>query len=209
MDNRSLEAGLSFIGLELQRGEMQMARHWSMFEGDTNEIRITSPQTYNPRTDAERQEEAERLQKISDNVPSMTFQKELKKKIARVALDGDITEEVMRDILQEIDNAEILTADPDVVLRAHQQGLISDVDASKTLGCIKAEATVAQGKKDRAERIRMTLEAQGGLQGGNQQDNNNAAARGAPELGGKTSAEEKEGKPTRGPGKKINKATEE
>lgn len=190
LDNLSLEASLSYIGLELANGESKIARYWAMFEGSDNHAKVTYPRTYNLKSEGERREEADELQQLLLKVPSPRYRRKIAMKIATITIGAEVTDKELAQIHAEIEESETLTADPDVILRSQEAGLVDDVTASNALG-FKGDEVVPQAKKDRAERIALTMEAQGG-EGG--------AARGTPEFdnGSASSSDEKKGKPTRG-----------
>ena len=160
-DSAGLESGLSFIGLVLQKGELETAEHWSNFEGDGEEPKITYPATYSLKTEEQRRTEASELKKFQSEVPSPTYRKNIAKRIVEITVGNTLTFEELQDINKEIDDADTLTADPKVILESHKAGLVDDKTASNALG-FKGEEVIAQARKDRAERIRLTLEAQGG-----------------------------------------------
>ena len=194
MDSRGLESGLSFIGLILEKAENEIADLWRKFEGEGDVANIKYPKNYSLKTDEQRREEAKKLEELMNKIPSTSYRKAVARKIARLMVSMDVTDEEMEKIIDEINNAKTLVVDPDIIFQAHEQGLSDDKTASEAIGF--DPTIVEQAKKDRAERIKLTLEAQGGVENG-------AAARGTPEFAtaGKTSSEEKEGKPKRGEAK--------
>lgn len=196
-DQRSLDASLSHLGLILAKGEAEIAYHWAFFEGSDEVTKISYPTDYSLKSDEQRQLEANELKEHMHDLPSDTYKRAIAKKIAKLTVRNDVTDKDFEKILREIDNADTLTSDPDQILADHEAGLVSDETASKARGYKEGECE--QAKKDRAERIKLTLEAQGGPQGAD------GAARGAPEFGGATGATEKIDKPKRGEGKAIDK----
>lgn len=191
-DQQTIESALSFFGLMLQKAEIQVGELWAMFEGSREYPKVTYPEDYTLKTQEERNEEAEQLTNRKDDIPSMTYKKAVAKKIARLTIGPDVSTKEWKKIESEIDNAETLTSNPEQILADHEAGLVSDETAAVARGYKKEE--VAQARKDRAERIKLTLEAQGGPE-------NASAARGASEFGGKTGADEKIGKEKRGEAK--------
>jgi|2_EtaG_2_1085320.scaffolds.fasta_scaffold00029_11 hypothetical protein len=189
-DSRSLESSLSFIGLLLQRLEREIGVHWRAFEGEGSEIQVTYPKTYNLKNDKDRRDEAGELEELQNKVPSAEFRKTISKKIATILVGGDIPEDTLKTIHKEIDTADTLTSDPQIILSSHEAGLVDDKTAAVAIGFKKD--VVNQAKKDRAERIKLTLEAQGGPE-------NADGDRGAPEFD-KEKPDEKDGKKTRGEG---------
>lgn len=195
-DSTSLEASLSYIGLVLQRGEQQIANYWAMFEGRERPAEITYPKTYSLKSEEDRRAEATELDELADKVPSDTFRRRMKIKVAKTVLGAEVTEREMVTIESEILSSPVLTSDPDVILSSQAAGLVDDITASKAIG-FNGEDTVKQAKKDRAERVALTVIAQGEA----------SQARGAIEFdnGEASSSEEKDGKTKRGEGSKINK----
>lgn len=200
VDNRSLEASLSFVGLVLQKGEQQIAEHWASFEGEGKRVKVTYPKTYSLKSEKDRREEADELDKLSDKVPSDTFRREVKVKMSRILMGGDLTDERLAKIEKEIRDADVTTSDSNIILSSHKAGLVGDKTAAVALGFKEEE--IEQAKKDRAERIKLTMEAQGG-EGG--------AARGVPELdkGKPDGSGEKDGKAKRGQEDNTNVGTEQ
>lgn len=199
VDQRGLDSALSYIGLILQTGEMKIAKHWAMFEGSSESSTVKYPQDYSLKSDAERREEAESLNGLMHKIPSETYRRIVAKRIARITVGPSTTYDQLKEIENEIDAAPTLTSDPDQILADHEAGLVDDETASRARGY--AKGVVEQARKDRAERIRLTMEAQGGPQ-------NASAARGASDFGGMTGSAEKQGKQKRGKGKKIEKVTQ-
>lgn len=195
-DQRGLDSSLSYIGLILQTGENSIARHWSLFEGGTP-AHVKYPQNYSLKTDEERQAEAERLDSLQHKLPSDTYKRAIAKRIAAITIGHQVTPEILDTINKEIDSADTLTSDPDQIIADHEAGLVDDETASQARGYKKG--TVEQAKKDRAERIKLTLDAQGGPQAAL----GSGAARGAKDFGGTTGSQEKLGKPKRRDGRKV------
>ena len=202
-DTKSLEASLSFIALILQRGEQEIAELWVLFDGKTKSVRVTYPKNYSLKTEEDRRDEATELDKLADKVPSETFRREIKKKIAKALLSGAVTDEQMDKILKEIEDSEVLTSDPNMILSAHKEGLVDDITASTAIG-FDGQKVVPKAKEDRAERIKLTMEAQGGPE-------NASSSRGAPEFdkGQDDSSAEKDGKAKRGKADKTDLGSEQ
>lgn len=197
------EAGLGRISTLLCRCETGIAQLWARFESrDKVETTIEYPKTFKLKTDAERVSEAKSLDELTDMIPSNTFRRKVRQQIARGVLSGQVTEETLQQIEKEIDDANVVSSDPNIVLSAQKSGLLDDISAADALG-FDGKKTVPLAKQDRAERIRLTQEAQGGL-------GNASPARGATEFdkGQPTSADEKDGKAKRGKADNTNLGTE-
>lgn len=195
-DQRGLDSSLSALGFILQKCENEVARFWAYFEGESNPATIKYPENYSLKSEEDRQNEAESLEKRREKIPSPTYRKEVSKQIVDITIGHKITRDTLETIKGEIDSAETLTTDPNHILLAQKQGLLSDVTASTALG-FDGEKEIPQAKKDRAEKIAMAMEAQGGMGEGR------GAAAGAPELGGKDGSEEKDGLPKRGAAERV------
>lgn len=177
MDMSGLESGLSYIGIELERGERQIAEHWLAYEGSSDRVTIRYPKRYNIRTDEERQKEAEALGKQIAVVPSKTYQKAVAKKIARVVVGAEVTNDELQEIYKEIDAAEAVIGDPEIVRSDVEAGLLS-----KELGAkIRQypEGDVLKAEQEHRARVIALAEAQAAKQGPAAV---NPAARGNPDM---------------------------
>jgi len=199
-DLGSLETGLSFIGLVLENGERQIAEHWSAYLGNKQVATVKYPQNYTIKSEEQRQLEAEGDEKLLSKIPSDTFKREMAKKIANTKLGGKVSFDVLQKISKEISEAPALVSDPDQIHQDWEDGLVSTETASALRGYKPGE--VEQATKDRAERIALTLEAQTA-----HNEQMGGQARGAKDFQSTQpkSVDEKQGKPQRGDGKKINK----
>lgn len=177
-----LEAGLSFIGLELEQGEKLIAELWAEYENlnNPNPAIIHYPDRYVLKSDSERLDEADSTLKLVERLPTQELKRAASKMIVDTLLGGRVPKEEIDAIHRKIDRNAYILSDPQVTMQAHTAGLVDDVTASEALG-YDAGRVVEQAKKDRAERIAATIAAQTpkeergeGLQ--------NPASRGAPEL---------------------------
>lgn len=188
LDNQGLESGLSFIGLVLENAERQISKIWSEYESSNQVATISYPRNYSLKTEDDRQREAEGKEKLMQKIPSNTYQREIAKEIAEVTLTGKVSQETLNKIKQEIDNAATITCDAKTIDLDIRNGLVSDQTASLARGYPSGE--VDKARKDRAERIALVKEAQGGEDGQARGDSDTQIDQDA-------SADEKEGKPKR------------
>jgi len=190
-DSQGLRDGLAFIALTLEQGEKDVAAFWAMYE-NAAPAQIIYPEDYSLQTDSDRISKAEGLDSLKNKIVSKTYQREISKRIVDALLGGRVGQDVLMNIHKEIDAAPTLTSDPKVIHQDLEYNLVSDETASRARGY--ADGEVEQAKKDRAERVKLTLDAQTSPYGGQ--------ARGVNDLqtGQHTSREEKIGKPTRGEG---------
>jgi len=159
IDMGGLEAGLSYIGLELEYGERQIQEIWSMYEGTSDIATINYPERYDLRSDEDRRVEAEKDSEIMETIASPTFQKVMAKKIVRTMIGHQISNEEMDKINTEIDSA------PFVVVRRKdyleidlENGLVSAATASRACGYPDGEVEIAQ--KEKAKRLAVIKESQ-------------------------------------------------
>lgn len=149
LDVKGLEAGLSCIGLELEKLEREIASIWSDYQkGDVAEVKY--PQDYTLRTDADRREEAKELTALKETVPSPTYQRELSKEIVTVTMEQKVSSDDLAKMHSEIESAEVLVTDHETIREDHKEGLVSSETASKAMGY--PDGDVDQAKIDHADR---------------------------------------------------------
>jgi len=181
MDNAGLNAGLSFIGLVLQAAEMKIASFWAAYENKVESKRLIAvikyPEQYSIKSDRERLEEGKELNELMSKLPSRTAKREIGKVIATTLFGTRVKVDTLRTIHSEIDKADFTTSDPDVIIAAHQDGLVGDKTASVALGFNEDEYKQAQD--DHMARTLRIAEAQGQMNTAKQGDE---AARGRPDM---------------------------
>jgi len=160
-DQLGLEAGLSYIGLELETLERKIANVWMMYEGSNNEVTIIYPKRYSLKSESEKLKESDELKKSLHNTPSQTYKKEITKRIATLTLGDNITKDKLQQIYDEIDSAKILDTDPGIIQKDVEIGLVDLETASIARGYPKG--VVEQAKDDHAERLARINEAQAAL----------------------------------------------
>ena len=173
MDDRGLESGLSMIGLELEYGEREISKIWALYE-NVEPAFVNYPSKYTLKTDQQRVDECESLDKIKASAPSRTFTKEVTKVIATTMLGEKIHPDKLEEIFKEIDAAEYTTSDPNTIKIALEAGCVDAETGSDALGFIGAKV-VPLAQKEHAERLKRINDAQAA---------NNPAARGVPDASG-------------------------
>jgi hypothetical protein len=168
---QGLESGLSAIGLELEHGERRIAYFWSLYEGNREPTTITYPSSYSLETDEERLDKATQLAKHIYTVPSQTFRKAVLRKIANTLVGSSLTRADMTAMIDEINNADVPTADPTTITKLVESGLLSHELAAKILGHPSTDLPVAL--KEYSDRLTQISQAQ---------SSKNPAARGVPDL---------------------------
>lgn len=156
-DNDGLEAGLSYIGMELETMERKIAEFWDMYE-HKGAATINYPETYEIRSPTEKQSEAESLQKVAICVPAKTYQKEVAKRIVRLTISKSTSVETLKKIEQEIDSAPGITTDPDTISKDIEIGICDLNTGSKLRGY--PEGTVEKASQDHTDRLARIAQSQ-------------------------------------------------
>lgn len=156
-DERSLESGLSALGLILETGERLIADYWSAYEGKEPAM-IKYPEKYNLKSDDDRRKEATETAKLATATPSQTYQKEMSKRVARIMLGSRLSEEKLIQIEKEIDDAAGINSDPDSITQDLTNGVVDLATASKLRGY--PPTAVESAKKDHADRLARIVASQ-------------------------------------------------
>lgn len=193
VDNQTVEAGLTCIGLELQTGEQRIAKIWAEYQGDEPSS-VIYPTNYTLVTEAQRQERAKNYADLQGKVPSKTFQKEASKDISRTLLEGKIPQETLEKILKEVDAADHITSNFEEIAKDLEMGLVSEETASNARG-YDGKKEVPKARIEHAERAARILVAQtaaAGKAGDSGSDGTDPQARGSKDLSADPDAGKKE-----------------
>lgn len=150
-DERGLESGLSYIGLELEYGERRIAYFWAEYEG-TEPSTIKYPDVYSIKSDEERQKEAESLEKSANMFPSMTYRKVIAKESATIRIGHKISADTLDTIHAEIDGSDIIVFDAELMHKDIEAGLLSPETASEDIRLYPEEEYI-EASKAHAERL--------------------------------------------------------
>lgn len=159
-DVRSLESGLSAIGLELQFAEQQIVEIWQQYQGKKYDTLISYPEKYDLRTEDAKREDAKDLTELKNAVPSRIFKKEIDKKIVTVLLKDQVTTEKLTAIYKEIESSIWDISDYKAVQADVEMGLVSLVTASNARGYV-GEKEVPKAKEEHKDRLERIAQAQG------------------------------------------------
>lgn len=188
MDQSGLESGLSYIGLELERGEQRIAQIWADYERHTGAApKVTYPKKWSLESDDERRKDAKEMEELRDAVPSKTFQKLMSVKLVDKLVGDELTNEQLEEIVDEIVAAPSITADPDVVFMSLDKGIIDSGTAAEILG-FPPDAP-EKAKAEHAERLARIAESQSKRNAGAM-----SGARGVKELAASPAEEAREEK---------------
>ncbi len=158
MDNQGLESGLSYIGLELEYLEREIAKVWAQYE-NSDPATINYPEKYTLKSDAERIAQATALNEVKMAAPSLSAQKEIAKQIAHIMLVDKVPRETLEKIFAEIDAAEYVSSDPEMIQIASELGMVDAVTGSNALG-FNGKKIVPLAQKEHAERLKVINDAQ-------------------------------------------------
>lgn len=150
LDEHSLEAGLSYIGLELEYGERRIGHFWSAYDRAPAPT-VTYPTNYSLRSEEERRTEARELGALQDKVASPTYQKALAREIATITVGNKIDDEELSKIHAEIDKSSVSQIDSKTIIADHKEGFVSTDTASKLRGYPEGEAK--KSEEDHAKRM--------------------------------------------------------
>ena len=177
-DERSLEAGLSAIALELEHGERRIAKYWQWYEDRAGKVpTVKYPEKYSLQSDKDKRDEASDLQDSTKGHPSVTYKKEVYKINASSLVGPRVSRQTLDKIHQEIDSAEVIVSDPEELHRDIEVALIDPETASKAKGY--PEGVHEKAKIAHAERVARIAESQ-------------MKARGTPDMGGTAAASRSE-----------------
>lgn len=170
MDDRGLESGLSYIGLELEYMEREIAKIWASYEnGDP--ATVAYPTKYTLKSDQDRIDQAKALNEVKSSAPSRLFAKEVGKQIVEVMLADKIPIETIEKIKIEIDKAAYISSDPELIKVASELGMVDATTGSNALG-FEGEKVVPKAQEEHAKRLKEISDAQ---------SKENPAARGVPD----------------------------
>jgi hypothetical protein len=171
LDERGLEAGLSYIGLELEYAERQIAQIWAMYEGTEDVATVNYPKLYSLKTEEDKITEATKLNDLKFAVPSSTYRKAISRRIANLMLGLSTSREESEAILKEVNDAKILIMDPETLFKGIEHAVIPNDLAADALGLPAGSA--AKAALDHAARAKRIAEAQASVNPATPQLNEN------------------------------------
>lgn len=175
-DERSLEAGLSAIALELEHGERCIAKYWQWYEDRSGDVpTVRYPEKYSLQSDKDKRQEAKDLQESTKGHPSVTYKKEVYKITANSLIGPNISKQTLDKINSEIDNANVIVSDPEELRRDVELGLIDPETAS--LAKSYPKGVIEKAKIAHAERVKRIAESQMKARGANDLGGINNASR--------------------------------
>lgn len=162
-DSEGLESGLAYIGMELEYAERQIAEIWAEYERDGEAAIVNYPDKYSMRSDEDRRLEAKELNELIPSIPSITYQREIAKRIVSVTLGHKLSAEILAQINKELDSAELIAVDPETLRLDMEGGLVDPETASKAR--LYPKGSVEKAAKYHAERAARIVMAQTAAKG--------------------------------------------
>ena len=151
-DQRTIQSGMAYIGLALQRGEQQIADAFVGYEASNHEPRIIYPTDYELKTDTDRLEEAEKHFDLMDRLPSQKYQLSLARKAIRTLFGPQLSHADIDAIMDEMFKLPIINTN--TLKEDLEAGIVSDATASLLRGYPAAEIEAARkSHTDRLARI--------------------------------------------------------
>ncbi len=178
-DDRTLENGLSYIGLELEYAERMIGEIWAEYEHEAPP-HVSYPNNYQLRTDDDRREEAKKTLELLPKVPSRQFQLEMAKAATKALFGGKMSVDTLNNIYKEIDASDTPYSDPEVLWKDIENGLVSKELASKLRGYPEGQVTIAT--KEHAERASAIAMAQASVKAEVTEETDMMGARGVDDM---------------------------
>jgi len=159
-DERGLEAGLSFIGLELEYGENLIAQTWMDYvnKGEMKNITVSYPKRYSLKTETETQEESSVILETAAKIPSNTYKRQAALKVIDLTMGTSVDAKTLEVMKEEILDAKFVLTDRETLDQDIENALVSAETASLACGYPKGEVDKAQ--EERAVRAAAVAEAQ-------------------------------------------------
>lgn len=158
-DQRGLESGLSYIGLELQNLERKIAYFWGLYEGGKKIATVNYPEQYALISQEDIGKISDNLMKLIDKIPSTKAKKEICKMLAKINIAHKVTYNELQAIYTEIEKAGYIDSNPQAVQQDVINGLVDLVTASTARG-YDGEKVVPVAKKEHAEKQAEIAKAQ-------------------------------------------------
>jgi hypothetical protein len=156
MDYRGLETNLSYIALELQYIDSEIAVVWSLYQNTASAV-VKYPNNYELRGTRERREEATSLLKSLGEVTSQPLRKQIVIKAAHLLFNGDLTDSEIRVLIEQLKAEKvILTSDESQTLI--EAGVMSRKFFGTQLGL--PDNVVKEAMDEHAERAANLVRAQ-------------------------------------------------
>ena len=157
-DNKGLESGLSYIGMELQYAEERLATIWNEYESHKGATVVAYPSNYSLKTDKDRRDEAKENIDLIPNIPSIDYQKEIAKETITTMVGHKVTNEALEKMHKQIEDAKVIVIDPDILAQDIERGLVTVGTAS--VARLYPDDEAEKAKVEHAERIARIQAAQ-------------------------------------------------
>ncbi len=176
-EGSGLEAGLAYLGLQLEAMERGIAEVWAAYEGG-EAASVSYPSDYQLKSDKERLEIAKEELSFVDKIPSLTYQKEMAKDVVNITLGHKTDSATLKKMCDEIEESTIVVIDTSVIDTDLENGLVDMETASLARGYPKG--AVKKAHEERLAKATAMMLAQSKFGGSVGPDN--GGARGIPEV---------------------------
>src|SRR5690606_28481723 len=109
-------------------------------ENAKDTAQITYPSKWQIQSDEDRRKDAEHLRELRDDVPSQTYQRKISEQIALTMLSDKVTPEELDKINKEIQEADGITGDPEILVAEVNAGILDRRRAAVLAGHPKEAA---------------------------------------------------------------------
>jgi hypothetical protein len=184
-DERTLDAGLSYIGLILEWGENQINLIWAAYESNNNKnlnslspALTKYPEKYSLTNNKDKREEAEKLLTLVSKIQTLKGKKYIVKRALSLLIGDSVSNDQLQAAYQEIDTLEVID-DPEQLLSDLEAGIVDPETASKAR--LYPEGVVAKAQTAHIERAKAIAMAQAAAnpaaRGVNDMASNNSGAK--------------------------------
>lgn len=151
MDERTLESGLSYIGLVLCDAERRLADIWHQYENIKTLPTINYPTKYSLRNEKDVWIEVDELKKRMGDVPSKAYQVAIGKRIIDLLVGHRVTSDELKKMYKEVDEAPVPHILIDKIEKDVQLGYCDPELAADLRGY--PEGTVKKAQEYQAKRL--------------------------------------------------------
>lgn len=157
VEEPTVESGLAAIGDQLERLEREIALYFKAFTR-LEVPEINYPEDYSLKTTKDVYEEVKVCLDAAPRIPSLTAQKVLMKRAAKLLAGRSASAQEIVDMMGQIDDAKVIVIDPKVLDDDIRNGLVDMATASKAR--LYPDGVVEIAKAEHLERLKAIAMAQ-------------------------------------------------
>lgn len=156
-NSESIEDGLAFLSIVLQRAENKVAEYWAMYEAVEPAV-VQYPTCYELQDPKDLREWIKLMLDLASKVASQALKREVLKNIAKKMVGNGISPTRLIQIYKEIDTAPVTLADWQEIAKDIENGLVDNETASIARGY--PAGSVEKAKIDHTDRLLRIQNAQ-------------------------------------------------